>query len=117
MLAQKIIKLQRKQSNTRGQAEKSFSSYIKRHQIRLRKKSVTDCQATLAFLGLYNMVAIKVEVFNHSTQQYETSNLMGEGEELKICRTETLTDKEIDSIDLLLCTKDRFVSNEAYYDM
>lgn len=30
-----------------------------------------ECQATLTFLGLYNFMDTKVEVFNTDTEQYD----------------------------------------------
>lgn len=57
-------------------------------------------------------------MFNENTQQYETVNLLGEEEIHTSSHTETLTDKEIDEINLLLYTKERFnVSNEAYNEL
>ena len=62
----------------------------------------------MSFLGLYNFVAIKMEVFNTDTYQYETFNLVGEGE---LAFTETdpkeLTNDDLDNINMWLYLKDK----------
>ena len=89
---------------------KVFSDYSRRHQSSIRMG--TDCETSLSFLGLLNFTAIKVEVFNGETQNYETINLIDEDGMITSSRTETLTDEETDEINLLLYTKERFnVSN------
>ena len=76
----------------------------------------TDCETSLSFLGLHNFVATKVEIFNENTQEYETITLVDKEDIQTSSRTETRTDEEIDEINLLLYTKERFnISNEAYH--
>ena len=78
---------------------------------------VDDCEASLAFLGLHNFIATKVEVYNENNQQYETINLINEDEIDPSSDTETITNEEIDEINLLLYTKERFnISNDAYHE-
>ena len=117
-LVQKLMKLQKKEK-TRGFAKKkSFSSYSRRHQSRIRKQMVTDCETSLSFLGLHNFVATKVEVFNENTHEYETITLVDEENIHHSSQTEVLTDQDIDEINLLLYSKERFnVSNEAYHEL
>ena len=63
-LVQKLMKLQ-KDKKLRGPAKnKTFVDYSKRHQTRVRKQMVTDCETSLSFLGLNNFIATKVEIFN-----------------------------------------------------
>lgn len=114
-LVQKLMKLQ-KEEKTRGSAKKkSFSSYSRRQQSRIRKQMVTDCETSLSFLGLHNFVATKVEVFNENTHEYET---ITEENIHPSSQTEVLTDQDIDEIHLLLYSKERFnVSNEAYHEL
>lgn len=58
-----------------------------------------NCQATLSFLGLYDFIATKVEVFNGETQQYETFSLIDENElPLKDKDSTELTDENLDEI-------------------
>ena len=79
---------------------------------------VDDCEASLAFLGLHNFIATKVEVYNENNQQYETINLINEDEIDPSSDTETITNEEIDEINLLLYTKERFnISNDAYHEL
>lgn len=91
-LTQKLIRQQRRQS-TRGSSKSKtrFSDYSKRHQLRIRRQMVQDCEVSLAFLGLHNYVATKVEVFNENIQEFETINLVDEGEINMSSDTETLT--------------------------
>ena len=79
ILARKIAKLQR--DGKRGpDKKKKFTDYTKPHQSRLRQQMKENCQATLSFLGLYDFIATKVEVFNGETQQYETFSLIDQNE-------------------------------------
>ncbi|KAK2551045.1 hypothetical protein P5673_028102, partial [Acropora cervicornis] len=39
----------------------------RQHQVRVKKRWKEQCHTTLSFLGLYNYVATKVEVFNEDT--------------------------------------------------
>ena len=117
-LVQKLTKVQ-KDKKSRGPAKsKTFVDYSKRHQTRVRKQMVTDCETSLSFLGLHNFVATKVEVFNEYTQEYETLTLVDKDNIENSSRTETLTDEEIDDVNFLLYTKERFnISNEAYHEL
>lgn len=45
---------------------KTFSDYNKRHQSRVRRQLISDCETSLSFLGLHNFVATKVEIFNEN---------------------------------------------------
>ena len=52
------------EKRSRGQAmKKSFRQYT-RHIRHVKKQLKEQCHTTLSFLGLYNYVATKVEVFN-----------------------------------------------------
>ena len=79
ILARKIAKLQR-DGKRRPDKKKKFTDYTKPHQSRLRQQMKENCQATLSFLGLYDFIATKVEVFNGETQQYETFSLIDQNE-------------------------------------
>ena len=75
-----------------------------------------ECQATLSFLGLYNFIATKVEVFNSDTNKYETFNLIDD-DEIQFTDSETneLTDKDLDDLNMWIYLKDKFnISNEGY---
>ena len=119
LLTQKLIRQQRKSLGGSSKAKK-FCDYSKRHQRRLRKQMVSDCEVSLGFLGLQDFIATKVEVFNQNTQQFDTINFLAENE-LKFNETteeETLNDEDIDQINMLLYTKERFnLSNDAYHEL
>lgn len=117
-LVQKLIKLQQEQKPRGPAKKKSFSDYSKRHQSRIRKQMITDCETSLSFLGLHGFVATKVEIFNENSNEYETLTLVDEENIQTSSQTETLTDGDIDEINLLLYTKERFnISNEAYHEL
>ena len=111
-LAKKVIKNGKK---GRGPAKKKFNDYSKHHQKRIKNQLKEECQTTLSFLGLYNFVATKIEVLNTETNQYETFNLVGEGE-LPFTESDpkALNNDDIDNINMWLYLKDKFnISNEA----
>ena len=112
-LARKITKLRRQKK------AKSFGDYTPQHQSTIRKQLVEDCQATLSFVGLYNFIATRVEVFNEDTQTYETFHLLDEESELQLTdEQEQVTDQDIDNINLLLCIKERFnISDLAWHEL
>ena len=98
---------------------KKFSDYTKQHQARIRRGFKEDCHSALSFLGLYDFVATKVEIFNNDTQQYETISLVEEGD-LQLLETEPneLTDNDIDDINMWVYLKDKFnISNEAWHEL
>ena len=88
---------------------KQFTDYTKQHQARIRRGFKEDCHSALSFLGLYNFIATKVEVFNNDSQQYETISLAEEGQ-LHLLKSESieLTDDNIDDINMWVYIKDKF---------
>ena len=78
-----------------------------------------DCQTTLAFLGMYDFIATKVEVLNSDTNQYETFNLVVDGElDFAENDPEVLTDDDLDNINMWLYLKDKFnISDEAWREI
>ena len=111
------MKLQRKQKSRGPTKGKTFSDYRERHQSRVRKQMVKDCETSLSFLGLHNFVATKLEILNENTHKYETLTLVEENIQTS-SPTEELTDEDIDEINLLLDTKERFnISNETYHEL
>ena len=117
-LSQKLIKMQRQQSSTRGPDKwKTFSDYSKRHQERIRQQLTYDCETNLAFLGLHDFVATEVKVFNFSTEEFESFHLVEKPIEHSDADSKKF-DKDIERINLLLYTKDRFgTSNQAYHEV
>jgi hypothetical protein len=116
-LTKKLIDMQRQHTNARGlDKNKSFEDYTKRHQRRLKEQLTADCETSLSYLGIYGFVATEVKVFNLSNEEYETFTLVNEHE-----HNSTMTTSEVNNVDyinLLLYTKDRFgVSNQAYHEL
>lgn len=96
------------EKRSRGPAKKkSFQQYTRQHQARVKKQMKEQCHTTLSFLGLYNYVATKVEVFNEDTGQLETFSLLEEGELPFIDdNAKEMTDKELDDLNMwmyLIC--------------
>ena len=106
-LAKKVIENEKK---VRGPAKKKLNDYSKLKE---------ECQTTLSFLGPYNFVETKIEVLNTETNQYETFNLVGEGE-LPFTESDpkALNNDDIDNINMWLYLKDKFnISNEAWHEI
>ena len=105
------------EKRSRGQAKKkSFRQYTRQHQARVKKQLKEQCHTTLPFLGLYNYVATKAEVFNEDTGKLETFSLLEEGELPFIDNTEKeMTDKKLDDLNMWMYLKDKFnTSIEAW---
>ena len=114
-LAKKVITNGKK---GRGPAKK-FNDYSKHHQKRIKNQLKEECQTTLSFLGLYNFVATKIEVLKTETNQYETFNLVGEGE-LPFTESDPKapSNDDFDNINMWLYLKDKFIiSNEAWHEI
>ena len=64
---------------------------------------------------MYDFIATKVEVLNSDTNQYETFNLVDDGElDFTENDPEVLTDDALDNINMWLYLKDKFnISDEA----
>ena len=70
-LARKVARMNKK--NLRGpQKNKSFSEYAQRHQSRIKTQLKDRCYSTLPFMGEYDFIATKVEIFNAETPEYDT---------------------------------------------
>ena len=105
------------EKKSRGPAKKkSFRQYTRQHQARVKKQLKEQCHTTLSFLGLYNYVATKVDVFNEDTGKLETFSLLEEGELPFIDNTEKeMTDKKLDDLNMWMYLKDKFnTSNEGW---
>lgn len=114
-ISEKLLKLQRQQTGMRGpDHKKSFSDYTKRHQGRIGGQLITDCETGLSFLSSYDFIATEIKVFNFSTNESETLHLAKELE-MEDLITESA---DVDYINLLLYTKDRFgISNQDYHEL
>ena len=70
-MARKVARMNKK--NLRGpQKNKSFSEYTQRHQSRSKRQLKNKCYSTLCFMGEYDFIATKVEIFNAETPEYDT---------------------------------------------
>ena len=115
-LVKKVAKINKK--GARGPGRKSFDEYSMQHQSRIKKQLKEDCQGTLTFLGLYNFMATKVEVFNTDTEQYDTFNLIDEEQLPPEAEGNELSDSQVDDINYWIYVKDKFsISNEAWHEL
>ena len=88
---------------------KSFSEFSYRHQARIKAQLKEQSISTLSFLGQYDFIATKVEVFNTETQQYDTFQHIDENElPFTQSNTKTLTNEDVDDINLWIYIKDKF---------
>lgn len=74
--------------------------------------------STLSFVGLYNFIATKIEVFNEDTQIYETFNLLDDDSELELTgEQEKVTGQDIDNTNVMIYIKDSFnISYLAWHE-
>ena len=80
----KKLKEQNQKKRVRGKTlNKSFSDYSDRQKIRIKKTIKEECQTTLTFLGLYNLVPAKVEIYNEEQNKMEVIPLLDDDEFLK----------------------------------
>lgn len=85
----------------------------------MKRQLKEECHATLSFLGLYDYVATKVEVYNEDTGKHETFRLLEE-DELPFTENEEkeMTNQEVDDLNMWLYLKDKFnISNEAWHEL
>ena len=121
----KKLKEQNQKKRVRGKTlNKSFSDYSDRQKIRIKNTIKEECLTTLTFLGLYNLVPAKVEIYNEEQNKMEVIPLLDDDEFLKNIDSldkdsdASLTDQQIDDITLMLYVKDRFqVSDQAWHEL
>ena len=70
-LARKVARMNKKNLRC-PQKNKSFSEYAQRHKSRIKTQLKDRCYSTLPFMGEYDFIATKVEIFNAETQEYDT---------------------------------------------
>ena len=96
-----------------------FNDYSRKQQTRIKNVLKEQCQTTLAFLWMDVFVATKVDLLNSATNQYETFNLVDDGElDFTENDPEVLTDDALDNINMWLYLKDKFnISDEAWREI
>ena len=116
-LARKVARMNKK--NLRGpQKKKSFGEYTQRHQSRIKTQLKDKCYSTLSFIGEYDFIATKVEIFNTETQQYDTLQLIDENElPFTESNPKTLSSDDIDDINLWIYIKDKYISDQAWKEL
>ena len=78
-MAKKVADMCTEKGSRAPAKHKTFQQYTRQHQARVKKRWKEQCHATLSFLGLYNYVATKAEVFYEDTNKLESLSLL-EGE-------------------------------------
>ena len=105
--------------DTRGRRRQSMEEYSERHYRRLKRKRTTSCAASLAWMEKEGLTPVKVIAKNTRTDQLETILL----DDSNICealhvREEDPSKEDVEVINMMLYTKDRFhVSGGAYHEM
>ena len=115
-LAKKVAEMNFEKRSRGPAKKKSFRKYTRQHQACVKNQLKEQCHATLSFLGRYDYVATKVEVYNEDTGKHETFSLLEEGE-LPFTENEEkeMTDEELDDLNMWMYLKDKFnISNEAW---
>ena len=93
-----------------------FTEYSRQHQAQVRKQLKEQCQTALSFLGYYNFVPSRIELYNHDTGVVNSFTFM-ENDELLLTETdeEKINETEVDSMNMWLYLKDKFsISNGAW---
>ena len=117
-LARKVARMNKK--NLRGpQKNKSFSEYTQRHQSRIKTQLKDKCYSTLCFMGEYDFITTRVEIFNAETQEYDTLQLIDENElPFTESNPKTLNSDEIDDINPWIYIKDKYnISDQAWKEL
>ena len=113
-MARKVARMNKR--NLRGpQKKKSFSEYTQRHQSRIKTQLKDKCYSALSFIGEYDFIATKVEIFNTETHQYDTIQLIDENElPFTESNPKTSSSDDIDDINLWIFIKDKYISDQAW---
>ena len=117
-LVNKVAKLSSNKKSRGPDKNKSFGQYSRKQQARVRKQLKEQCQTTLSFLGHYNYVPSRIELYNHDTGMVEHFTF-SEDNELQ-CRgsQKEISEEEMDRMNMWLYLKDKFnISNEAWHEI
>ena len=115
-LAKKVAEMNFEKRSRGPAKKKSFGKYTRQHQARVKNQLKEQCHATLSFLGLYDYVATKIDIYNEDTGKHETFSLLEEGElPFTDNKEKEMTDEELDDLNMWMYLKDKFnISNEAW---
>lgn len=115
---QLVKKIARITANKKGRGpanKKEFKDYTKQHQTRVRKQLKEQCETGLSFLGLYEFVPSKVELYNKSTGEVECFSFI---EDDVNGNEKEMSAEEVNDLNTWLYLKDRFnISNEAWHEI
>ncbi|CAB4028420.1 Hypothetical predicted protein, partial [Paramuricea clavata] len=118
-LVNKVAKLSRNTKSRGPDKKKKFSEYSKQHQARIRKQLKEQCQTTLSFLGQYDYVPSRIELYNHNTGMVESFNFIEDDEFQPNHETsKEISEADMDKMNMWLYLKDKFnISNEAWREI
>ena len=92
------------------------TDYSERHLRRLKHQRTGTCCASLEWLGREGYIPLKLEVLNTKSGDVETI-VLNEGRCQEIFGQDSITDDELDMINMLLFVKDKYdVSGRAYHE-
>ena len=116
-IVNKVAKLISNKKTRGPDKNKSFSNYSKRHQLRVRNQLKDQCSTALSFLGHYNFLPSRIELYNCETDEVESVTLP-DNEFLLDDVENTTSECEINNLNMWLYIKDKFnISNEAWHEI
>ena len=91
------------------------TEYSQSHQRRLKRRRVNSCELSLRWLQMESYTPTKLELIKNSTGEAETLQL---AQDILGPEGDTLTQDDLDMINMLLLVKDRYhVFGRAYHEM
>lgn len=118
-LVKKVAKINSNKKSRGPDKKKTFNEYSKQHKARVRKQLKEQCESTLSFLGHYNYVPSRVELYNQDTEEVEIFVFMDDSE-LNVTGEDEkeISQCEVDDMNMWLYIKDKFnISNEAWHEV
>jgi phosphoenolpyruvate carboxylase len=117
-LVNKVAKLSSANKKSRGpEKKKTFNQYSNKHQVRVRKQLKEQCQTALSFLGQYNFVPSKIELYNEDTGVADSFTFT-DNDEFVVAEAGEITEDELNNLNMWLNIKDKFnISHEAWHEI
>ena len=120
-LVKKIARLSTTKKSRGPAKNKTFDSYTKQHQTRVKRQLKEQCETALSFLGQYQFAPSRIEMQNMETRKVEsfcfseddTGPLLADGLDEK-----AVDEQQISDLNMWLYLKDKFqISNEAWHEL
>ena len=90
---------------------------IQKNSVRVRKQLKEQCQTALSFLGQYNFVPSKIELYNEDTGVADSFTFT-DNDEFVVAEAGEITEDELNNLNMWLNIKDKFnISHEAWHEI